>query len=102
MNYKEMIELAQSRGRGTEQAMHKSIDGISEISGLQLEIFFEGGSVLMTLLFFYATSLIPKTRKIHAILVKNPHFMSFDFRFFIIYFAQKKQQNLNQNENQCQ
>ena len=31
MNYKEMIELAQSRGRGTEQAMHKSIDGISEM-----------------------------------------------------------------------
>ena len=26
-----MIELAQSRGRGTEQAMHKSIDGISEM-----------------------------------------------------------------------
>ena len=74
MNYKEMIELAQSRGRGTEQAIHKSI---------------KGGGVLMTLPFFYATSLIPKTRKIHPISVKNPHFMSFDFRFFIIYFAQK-------------
>lgn len=31
MNYKEMIELAQSRGRGTEQAMLKSIDSISNM-----------------------------------------------------------------------
>ena len=42
MNYKEMIELAQSRGRGTEQVMHRNI---------------EGGGVLMTLPFFYSQFL---------------------------------------------